>query len=94
MIVIAARPSMGKTCAMVAESGLNQKLRGRVQRRTSIAGHAHACSRAREPAQHPRAVESVLKLTSSAGRLSNAPLFVMTPALSILQLRPRALSQQ
>ena len=107
MIVIAARPSMGKTSlAMnIAESVvLNQKLAVGV---FSLEMTAESlvmrmlCSNARVNLRNIRegfmSEADFPKLTSSAGRLSNAPLFIDdTPALSILQLRARArrMSQQ
>ena len=107
MIVIAARPSMGKTSlAMnIAEHiALTQKLPVGV---FSLEMTAESlvmrmlCSNARVNLRNIRegfmAESDFPKLTSSAGRISNAPLFIDdTPALSILQMRARArrMSQQ
>lgn len=101
MIIIAARPSMGKTSlAMnVAESVvLNQKLPVGV---FSLEMTAESlvlrmlCSNARVNLRNIRegfmSESDFPKLTSSAGRMSSAPLFIDdTPGLSILQLRTRA----
>ena len=107
MIVIAARPSMGKTSfAMnIAESVvLNQKLPVGVfslEMTSESLVMRMLCSNARVNLRQIRegfmSESDFPKLTSSAGRLSNAPLFIDdTPALSILQLRARArrMSQQ
>lgn len=107
MIVIAARPSMGKTSlAMnIAEHvALNQKLPVGV---FSLEMTAESlvmrtlCSNARVNLRNIRegfmSESDFPKLTSSAGRISNAPLFIDdTAALSILQMRARArrMSQQ
>lgn len=101
MIVIAARPSMGKTSlAMnVAEHVvIEQKLPVGV---FSLEMTAESlvlrmlCSRARVNLRDIRegflAERDFPKLTGAAGKLSNAPLFIDdTPGLSILQLRARA----
>ncbi len=101
MIVIAARPSMGKTSlAMnIAENiVLTQKLPVGV---FSLEMTAESlvlrmlCSNARVNLRNIREgfmTESDFpKLTSAAGKMSNAPLFIDdTPGLSILQLRARA----
>ena len=101
MIVIAARPSMGKTSlAMnIAEHVvLHQKVPVGV---FSLEMTAESlvlrmlCSNARVNLRTIRdgfmSEADFPKLTSSAGRLSNAPLFIDdTPALTILQLRARA----
>lgn len=107
MIVIAARPSMGKTSfAMnIAESVvLNQKVPVGVfslEMTSESLVMRMLCSNARVNLRNIRegfmSESDFPKLTSSAGRLSNAPLFIDdTPALSILQLRARArrMSQQ
>ena len=107
MIVIAARPSMGKTSlAMnIAEHVvLEQKLPVAV---FSLEMSAEAlvlrmmCSLARVNLRSIRegfmSESDFPKLTSAAGRLANAPLFIDdSAALSILQLRARArrLAQQ
>lgn len=107
MIVIAARPSMGKTSlAMnIAEHiALTQKLPVGV---FSLEMTAESlvmrmlCSNARVNLRNIRegfmSESDFPKLTSSAGRISNAPLFIDdTPGLSILQMRARArrMSQQ
>jgi len=101
MIVIAARPSMGKTSlAMnIAEHVvLQDKLPVGV---FSLEMTAESlvlrmlCSNARVNLRNIRegfmSEMDFPKLTSSAGKLSNAPLFIDdTPGLSILQLRARA----
>ena len=101
MIIIAARPSMGKTSlAMnVAESVvLNQKLPVGV---FSLEMTAESlvlrmlCSNARVNLRNIRegfmSESDFPKLTSAAGKMSSAPLFIDdTPGLSILQLRTRA----
>jgi len=101
MIIIAARPSMGKTSlAMnVAESVvLNQRLPVGV---FSLEMTAESlvlrmlCSNARVNLRNIRegfmSESDFPKLTSSAGKMSSAPLFIDdTPGLSILQLRTRA----
>ena len=107
MIVIAARPSMGKTSlAMnIAESVvLNQKVPVGVfslEMTSEALVMRMLCSNARVNLRSIRegfmSESDFPKLTSSAGRLSNAPLFIDdSPALSILQLRARArrMSQQ
>lgn len=107
MIVIAARPSMGKTSlAMnIAEHiALTSKLPVGV---FSLEMTAESlvmrtpCSNARVNLRNIRegfmSESDFPKLTSSAGRISNAPLFIDdTPGLSILQMRARArrMSQQ
>jgi replicative DNA helicase len=101
MVIIAARPSMGKTSlAMnIAESVvLNQKLPVGV---FSLEMTAESlvlrmlCSNARVNLRNIRegfmSESDFPKLTSSAGKMSSAPLFIDdTPGLSILQLRTRA----
>ena len=101
MIVIAARPSMGKTSLamnVVEHAVLQQKLPVGV---FSLEMTAESlvlrvlCSQARVNLRSIREgfmTESDFpKLTSAAGKLSNAPLFIDdTPGLSILQLRARA----
>jgi replicative DNA helicase len=107
MIVIAARPSMGKTSlAMnIAEHiVVHQKLPVGVFSLEMTAESLMLrmlCSNARVNLRNIREgfmpESDFPKLTSSAGRLSNAPLFIDdTPALSILQMRARArrMSQQ
>ena len=107
MIVIAARPSMGKTSlAMnIAEHiALNQKLPVGVFRLEMTAESLvmrMLCSNARVNLRNIRegfmSESDFPKLTSSAGRISNAPLLIDdTPGLSILQMRARArrMSQQ
>ena len=107
MIVIAARPSMGKTSlAMnIAEHvSVEQKLPVGV---FSLEMSADSlvlrmlCSRARVNLRSVRegflAERDFPKLTGAAGRLSSAPLFIDdTAGLSILQLRAKArrMSQQ
>jgi replicative DNA helicase len=101
MIVIAARPSMGKTSlAMnIAEhAALDQRLPVGV---FSLEMTAESlvlrmlCSRARVNLRSIRdgflAERDFPKLTGSAGKLANAPLFIDdTAGLSILQLRAKA----
>ena len=101
MIVIAARPSVGKTSlAMnIAEQvAIDQKLPVGV---FSLEMTAESlvlrmlCSRARVNLRDVRegflAERDFPKLTGAAGKLANAPLFIDdTPGLSILQLRARA----
>jgi replicative DNA helicase len=101
MIVIAARPSMGKTSlAMnIAESvAIDQRLPVGV---FSLEMTAESlvlrmlCSRARVNLRDIRegflAERDFPKLTGAAGKLANAPLFIDdAPGLSILQLRARA----
>ncbi len=107
MIVIAARPSMGKTSIamnIVEHVVLEQKLPAAV---FSLEMSAEAlvlrmlCSIARVNLRSIRegfmSETDFPKLTNAAGRLANAPLFVDdSAALSILQLRARArrLAQQ
>jgi replicative DNA helicase len=107
MIVIAARPSMGKTSLamnIVEHAVLTQKLPVGV---FSLEMTAESlvlrmlCSIARVNLRTIRegfmSESDFPKLTNAAGRLSNAPLFIDdSPGLSILQLRARArrLSQQ
>ena len=107
MIVIAARPSMGKTSLamnIVEHVVLEQKLPAGV---FSLEMSAESlvlrmmCSVARVNLRSIRegfmSESDFPKLTSSAGRLANAPLFIDDSAgLSILQLRARArrLAQQ
>ncbi|MGH7976409.1 MAG: replicative DNA helicase, partial [Limisphaerales bacterium] len=101
MIVIAARPSMGKTSLamnIVENVVLEQKLPAAV---FSLEMSAEAlilrmmCSVARVNLRSIRegfmSESDFPKLTSAAGKLSNAPLFIDDSAgLSILQLRARA----
>ena len=101
MIVIAARPSMGKTSLamnMVEHVVLEDKLPVAV---FSLEMSAESlvlrmmCSIARVNLRSIRdgfmSEADFPKLTSAAGRLANAPLFIDdTAALSILQLRARA----
>jgi replicative DNA helicase len=101
MIVIAARPSMGKTSIamnIVEHVVLEQKLPAAV---FSLEMSAEAlvlrmlCSIARVNSRSIRegfmSETDFPKLTNAAGRLANAPLFVDdSAALSILQLRARA----
>jgi replicative DNA helicase len=101
MIVIAARPSMGKTSLamnMVEHVVLEQKLPCAV---FSLEMSAESlvlrmmCSIARVNLRSIRegfmSESDFPKLTSAAGRLANAPLFIDDSAgLSILQLRARA----
>jgi replicative DNA helicase len=101
MLVIAARPSMGKTSlAMnIAEAvAIDQKKPVGV---FSLEMTAESlvlrmlCSRARVNLRNIRdgfmAERDFPKLTSAAGKLANAPLFIDdTPGLSILQLRAKA----
>jgi replicative DNA helicase len=101
MIVIAARPSMGKTSLamnMVENVVLEQKLPTAV---FSLEMSAESlvlrmmCSIARVNLRSIRegfmSESDFPKLTSAAGRLANAPLFIDDSAgLSILQLRARA----
>ena len=107
MIVIAARPSMGKTSIamnIVEHVVLEQKLPAAM---FSLEMSAEAlvlrmlCSIARVNSRSIRegfmSETDFPKLTSAAGRLANAPLFIDdSAALSILQLRARArrLAQQ
>ena len=107
MIVIAARPSMGKTSIamnIVEHVVLEQKLPAAV---FSLEMSAEAlvlrmmCSLARVNLRSIRegfmSEADFPKLTGAAGRLANAPLFIDdSAALSILQLRARArrLAQQ
>ena len=101
MIVIAARPSMGKTSlAMnIAEAvAIDQKQAVGV---FSLEMTAESlvlrmlCSRSRVNLRNIRdgflAERDFPKLTGAAGKLANAPLFIDdTPGLSILQLRAKA----
>ncbi len=101
MIIVAARPSMGKTSlAMnIAEHiAMNEKVPVGV---FSLEMTAESlvlrtlCSNARVNLRNIRegfmSESDFPKLTTSAGRLSNAPLFIDdTPGLSILQMRARA----
>ena len=107
MIVIAARPSMGKTSIamnIIEHVVLEQKLPAAV---FSLEMSAEAlvlrmmCSLARVNLRSIRegfmSEADFPKLTGAAGRLANAPLFIDdSAALSILQLRARArrLAQQ
>ncbi len=101
MIVIAARPSMGKTSlAMnIAEHvAIDQKLPVGVFSLEMTADSLVLrvlCSRARVNLRNIRegflAERDFPKLTGAAGKLANAPLFIDdSPGLSILQLRARA----
>jgi replicative DNA helicase len=101
MIVIAARPSMGKTSlAMnIAEHVcIEQKLPVGVFSLEMTAGSLvlrMLCSRSRVNLRNVRegflAERDFPKLTGSAGKLANAPLFIDdTSGLSILQLRAKA----
>jgi replicative DNA helicase len=102
MIVVAGRPSMGKTSLalnIVEHVVLEQKLPAAV---FSLEMSAESlvvrmmCSLARVNLQNVRAgfrneESDFPKLTNAAGRLANAPLFIDdSAALSILQLRARA----
>src|SRR5678815_5737191 len=101
MIVIAARPSMGKTSLVmniVEHVVLEEKLPVGV---FSLEMTAESlvlrmlCSRARVNLRNIRdgflAERDFPKLTGSAGKLANAPLYIDDSAgLSILQLRARA----
>src|SRR3954463_3469041 len=101
MIVIAARPSMGKTSlAMnIAEAvALDQKQPVGVFSLEMTADSLvlrMLCSRSRVNLRNIRdgflAERDFPKLTGAAGKLANAPLFIDdTPGLSILQLRAKA----
>jgi replicative DNA helicase len=101
MIVIAARPSMGKTSlAMnIAEHvSIDQKLPVGVfslEMTSESLVLRMLCSRSRVNMRNVRdgflAERDFPKLTSSAGKLSNAPLFIDdSSGLSILQLRAKA----
>jgi replicative DNA helicase len=101
MIVIAARPSMGKTSlAMnIAEAvAIDQKLPVGVFSLEMTAEQLvlrMLCSRSRVNLRNIRegflAERDFPKLTGAAGKLANAPLFIDdTPGLSILQLRAKA----
>jgi replicative DNA helicase len=101
MIVIAARPSMGKTSlAMnIAEHvAIDQKLPVGVfslEMTSESLVLRMLCSRSRVNMRNIRegflAERDFPKLTSSAGKLSNAPLFIDdSSGLSILQLRAKA----
>jgi replicative DNA helicase len=101
MVVIAARPSMGKTSLamnIVEHVVLQQKLPVGV---FSLEMTAEAlvlrvlCSHAKVNLRNIRegfmSEHDFPKLTGAAGKLSNAPLFIDdTPGLSILQLRAKA----
>jgi replicative DNA helicase len=101
MIVIAARPSMGKTSLamnLAEQVVIDQRLPVGV---FSLEMTAESlvlrmlCSRARVNLRDIRegflAERDFPKLTGAAGKLANAPLFIDdTPGLSILQLRARA----
>jgi replicative DNA helicase len=101
MIVLAARPSMGKTSLamnMVEHAVVDQKLPVGV---FSLEMTAESlvlrmlCSRARVNLRDIRegflAERDFPKLTGAAGKLAGAPLYIDdTPGLSILQLRARA----
>jgi replicative DNA helicase len=101
MIVIAARPSMGKTSlAMnIAEAvAIDQKQPVGVFSLEMTADSLvlrMLCSRSRVNLRNIRdgflAERDFPKLTGAAGKLANAPLFIDdTPGLSILQLRAKA----
>jgi replicative DNA helicase len=101
MIVIAARPSMGKTSlAMnIAESvAIDQKLPVGVfslEMSASSLVLRMLCSRSRVNMRNVRdgflAERDFPKLTGAAGKLANAPLFIDdSSGLSILQLRAKA----
>jgi replicative DNA helicase len=101
MIVIAARPSMGKTSlAMnIAESvSIDQKLPVGVfslEMTSESLVLRMLCSRSRVNLRNVRegflAERDFPKLTGAAGKLANAPLFIDdTSGLSILQLRAKA----
>ncbi len=101
MIVIAARPSMGKTSlAMnIAESvAIDQKLPVGVfslEMTSESLVLRMLCSRSRVNLRNVRegflAERDFPKLTGAAGKLANAPLFIDdTSGLSILQLRAKA----
>jgi replicative DNA helicase len=101
MIVIAARPSMGKTSlAMnIAEAvAIDQKMPVGVfslEMTSESLVLRMLCSRARVNLRNIRdgflAERDFPKLTGAAGKLANAPLFIDdTPGLSILQLRAKA----
>jgi replicative DNA helicase len=101
MIVIAARPSMGKTSlAMnIAESvAIDQKLPVGVfslEMTSESLVMRMLCSRARVNLRNVRegflAERDFAPLTNAAGKLSNAPLFIDdTSGMSILQLRAKA----
>jgi replicative DNA helicase len=100
MIVIAARPSMGKTSlAMNIAEHVAVDLRMPVgvfslEMTAESLVLRMLCSRARVNLRDIRegflAERDFPRLTASAGKLANAPLFIDdTPALSILQLRAR-----
>lgn len=101
MVIVAARPSMGKTSfAMnIAENiAMTQKLPVGVfslEMTSESLVLRMLCSNARVNLRNIRdgfmSEADFPKLTNSAGRLSNAPLFIDdTPGLSILQMRARA----
>ena len=108
MIVVAARPSMGKTSlAMnIAEHvSMEEKTAGwgcsSYGNDLESSGVRMLCSRSRVNLRNVRegflAERDFPKLTNAAGRLSSAPLFIDdTSGLSILQLRAKArrMSQQ
>lgn len=101
MIVIAARPSMGKT-SLAMNIAEHVVLANKIPVGVfSLEMTAESlvlrmlCSNARVNLRNIRegfmTEADFPKLTSAAGRMSNAPLFIDdTPALSILQLRARA----
>ncbi len=101
MIVIAARPSMGKTSLamniaehVVIEHKLPVGVFSLEMTAESLVLRV-LCSRARVNLRDIRegflAERDFPKLTNAAGKLANAPLFIDdTPGLSILQLRARA----
>lgn len=101
MVVIAARPSMGKTSlAMNIAEGVavDQRLPVGVfslEMTSEALVLRMLCSRAQVNLRSIRegflAERDFPKLTGAAGKLANAPLFIDdTPGLSILQLRARA----
>ncbi len=101
MIVIAARPSMGKTSLamnMAEHVAVDQKLPVAIFSLEMTADSLvlrTLCSRARVNLRSIRegflAERDFPKLTGAAGKLAGAPLFIDdTPGLSILQLRARA----
>src|SRR3989441_11830990 len=101
MIVIAARPSMGKTSL-----AMNVAEHVAIEERLSVGVFSlemtaeslvlrMLCSRSRVNLRNIRdgflAERDFPKLTGAAGKLANAPLFIDdTPGLSILQLRAKA----
>lgn len=101
MVVLAARPSMGKTSlamniaeSVVAEQQLPVGVFSLEMTAESLILRM-LCSRARVNLRDIRegflAERDFPRLTGAAGKMSNAPLFIDdTPGLSILQLRARA----